>query len=247
MLAVARDWNFFKAAGKPTAKDYPVMPDLCHLDGIENVGYGSHNNTPSAWIDLTGHGCDVTSFVSTSSVASDCFVSVGNGVGAITASNAIPIRASWANGEWTEEIVFKPDTYSGAFFGQGQAARVDVNGVFFRMRSRTVTVGIIPDYGSLAFDAGKITTGRRLSFVVTASAINGFVKVYNNGSLIKTRTGEVPLPDLNLPVGIGKTIWKTSDGHLTGEFCELRSHSRALTADEIAANYAVDKERFGLP
>ena len=27
----------------------------------------------------------------------------------------------------------------------------------------------------------------------------------------------------------------------------LRLYSRALTADEIAANYAIDKARFGLP
>jgi hypothetical protein len=30
-------------------------------------------------------------------------------------------------------------------------------------------------------------------------------------------------------------------------FCAVRLYSRALTADEIAANYAVDKARFNLP
>ena len=32
-----------------------------------------------------------------------------------------------------------------------------------------------------------------------------------------------------------------------GEVCNLRLYSRALTAAEISANYAIDKERFNLP
>ena len=32
----------------------------------------------------------------------------------------------------------------------------------------------------------------------------------------------------------------------TMDFCSLRVYSRALTADEVAANYAVDKARFNL-
>lgn len=33
----------------------------------------------------------------------------------------------------------------------------------------------------------------------------------------------------------------------SGEICAIRFHNRALTAAEIAANYAVDKQRFNLP
>ena len=33
----------------------------------------------------------------------------------------------------------------------------------------------------------------------------------------------------------------------SGEFCSMRIYSRALTAAEIAANYAIDKARFNLP
>jgi hypothetical protein len=38
-----------------------------------------------------------------------------------------------------------------------------------------------------------------------------------------------------------------ADYPFVGEVCALRLYSRALTADEIAHNYAVDKERFNLP
>lgn len=34
---------------------------------------------------------------------------------------------------------------------------------------------------------------------------------------------------------------------INGELCTIRFYNRALTAEEIAHNYAVDKERFRLP
>lgn len=36
-------------------------------------------------------------------------------------------------------------------------------------------------------------------------------------------------------------------GYFDGDLYTVRLYSRAPTADEIAANYAIDKERFKLP
>ena len=239
--------NGFMVGKRLTAKSYPSMPDLCHLDGIENVGYGTHSDTPSAWVDLTGHGCNVSSFVSSSSVSSDCFISAGDGIGNISSAKSAPIRSSWANGEWTEEIVFKAETGTAAFFGQGAAAYIDRNGVFFQIQSYNLNIAIIPNYTTLNFWAGLVPAKTRMSLAVTASFTNNLIAVYLNGSLKTSRSVEVPKPALSTAVYLGTINYTPGYSSLTGEFCELRSHSRALTASEIAANYAVDKARFGLP
>jgi hypothetical protein len=46
---------------------------------------------------------------------------------------------------------------------------------------------------------------------------------------------------------IGARFQNAVNGYYSGLIHSVRLYSRALTADEIAANYAVDKARFNLP
>lgn len=41
-----------------TAADYVQDGLIAHWDGIENVGYGLHDDNPTYWVDLTGGGAD---------------------------------------------------------------------------------------------------------------------------------------------------------------------------------------------
>ena len=47
--------------------------------------------------------------------------------------------------------------------------------------------------------------------------------------------------------GIGGRAWQSHNWRGAGDYYSVRIYSRALTAAEIAANYAVDKQRFNLP
>ena len=51
------------------------------------------------------------------------------------------------------------------------------------------------------------------------------------------------------PESMGDYIYIADSGipDVAPNFYSLRVYSRALTADEIAHNYAIDKERFNLP
>jgi hypothetical protein len=49
------------------------------------------------------------------------------------------------------------------------------------------------------------------------------------------------------PLALGGRYFTTAQQGYEGRIYCVRLYSRALTADEIAHNYAVDKERFNLP
>lgn len=85
-----------------------------------------------------------------------------------------------------------------------------------------------------SLQALSTTTSYHLDFVNRAT--------YRNGELY-TRTGE----DSNTFYSSMFIIGSNNSDYAGAEVFSFRIYNRALTQDEISHNYAIDKERFGLP
>ena len=70
--------------------------------------------------------------------------------------------------------------------------------------------------------------------------------IYKNGSPINMEYGNDYWPATNNVV-LGGGRPKSGELNFLGNIYSVRAYSRALTASEIAHNYAVDKTRFNLP
>ena len=77
-------------------------------------------------------------------------------------------------------------------------------------------------------------------FATTLISGNGNNKLYYNGEFVSA--GNTP----NVQTSNYSAAPDQSANNVSGRIYAVRVYSRALTAEEIAANYAVDKERFGL-
>ena len=83
---------------------------------------------------------------------------------------------------------------------------------------------------------------RSRTLVVSSGTVQWFIDGVPDASATRTKD----FTTSSLPFSVFGWDWDFSFP-ATGDFCCLRMYNRALSAEEIAYNYAIDKERFNLP
>jgi hypothetical protein len=225
MLLGAR--QFFERRGAPTpsvptARDYVQDGLVAMWDGIENAGWGVHEATSRTWVDLTGNNHDMSL---------DSSVTIGD-----------------------DTVVFGASDQTGTFADVLLDSVVSVEFVYSTNVVRVLYAISFNSSGSQKFVAWR-QAGKHLFFgngaknFLTEPTLHqsyhydySTTLLYVGGrELSSTGTGG----SFNAkPAGINTY----GGGYaMNGSFSSLRIYSRALTADEIAANYAIDKARFNLP
>jgi hypothetical protein len=227
-------------AGKrtPTPNDYVQSGLVAMWDGIENAGWGVHDAN-ARLVDLVGGfgdfycnsiGSDHAVInvgnkkeISTSEVLSAEFVVSCGGYSGGNADNAIfstlcrgSIQISGLNG------------YAGIRYGNPSS---NVGNVY---------IGTTSHYSVLENRFLAASADERFS-VSWCSDISSST-MYLNGQY--ATNSSVYISDQTYVVICG--LYGVSNRGVKGELCSVRLYSRALTAAEIAANYAIDKARFGL-
>ena len=264
-------------AGKrtPTAKDYVQDGLVAMWDGIENAGWGTHADTlpvkygmsnlcnlVSPTIGVDGVDYDFGLNVSGMTVEPDGLswsdTSAWAAWGYSFNTSQIPVNASksYISGafptnadtgqELTLEIVARLDTEGApvqtiivaGFNERAIYASYNANGNGLIRWNRNGGNQYEPFQSPFA-------SGRAQTISLVQSP-NGTNTVYVDGSPVLVRTG-VSGYFLNnmftfLRVNDVRHPWSPS-----GKFHNMRVSNRALTAAEIAANYAIDKARFNLP
>ena len=220
----------------PTARDYVQDGLVAMWDGIENAGWGVHD-AAATWKDLSGNGYDLTV------TAPNAWETNGiRAVGEIVAktSNMIPsnltvygeicVDASRGNGTGA---YFWNDTSSGIagsqkFLCQDVGASVPFICIGYKVQNFSPVLNVNGTF--------QVNWGNR-ACCYNGSAISDTTGAYNPASY----SGEMLIG--------GRSKYKGSYGFFCSNalFRSIRIYSRALTAAEIAANYAIDKERFNLP
>ena len=215
-----------------TAKDYVQNGLIAMWDGIENAGWGVHDATATTWVDLSGNNNTLE---------------LKNGAHFDTNS-----LVSADRNKLTAQL--NPDGYLGY-------NTIEVCGFWDSQRNSS---------GLICF-GNSIDSARMLSVVYTAIQVRSGAYQYPIPAELQkakntwsaTHNGLNPTPYVageqiqttpvtnnwnypNHPFGLSGSSNYISYNFVGNYYC-VRLYSRALTAQEIAANYAIDKERFNLP
>lgn len=224
-----------------TARDYVQDGLIAMWDGIENAGWGTHDANATVWKDLVGGLGDLT--------LSGGYAILGAGVDFDGISGIATGPKLGPNSGYSGihiEFCLTPKS-AGRFGGCGftlagayqyrPSILVDSNlFVTALITGETYNTGIVPcTRNSMTISAG----GSNGSFL---TALNGEIKAnftdsnqHFDKSINYFRVGGYGSAENT----VGR--YEAEIGHC------IRLYSRALTASEIAANYAIDKERFNLP
>lgn len=225
-----------------TAKDY-VQTNLTNiLDGIENIGFGlPHDSELSAWTDCVTLNSNSFAKGENAYFGENCWHRT-TALGEFTCGFPSPHEAS------TYEVVVKPTFAStqriiGNGSGTASNSRFEVDCGNGRVRvymrgSETSRYwnNIVP-----------IVSGETFSLSITIDS-NGIISIYKNGIFVRSNTTALNLKAYS---GSRNTLrlgsWSGTSSAITADFFCARRYNGVLTAAEIAANYAIDKARFGLP
>lgn len=233
-----------------TAHDYVQDGLTAMWDGIENAGWGVHNPDATVWKDLTDNGLDAelnTQMAGRASFGENCFIAAPLDKNGTTAARA---QKGTLTNYKTLEIVYSHNLAgiyeilnvgdgNRGFYGTGRVVQFGTTVGEDRWRLIRTDLGYTDnDYLGVPFHA---------ACTYSDSAKSGFL----NGAPVAP-TDYMATTGYNQGDCIGffgegrKTKWVKDYGASGSIYC-LRIYNRALTAEEIAHNYAVDKARFNLP
>ena len=237
---------FLAARRKPTARSYVQDGLVAMWDGIENAGWGVHDSAATTWKDLAG--------------ARDAFVINGGGFDSNSfTNNALENTPAWFSQALgvaesrTIEFVFRLQATSANGYAIGcaggtvmaSADKVDsthggLYGVCFESNGSVIHFGNSYKY-SIPIDKSISVA---YDYSVKSAYINGKATLPLGVTAYSTYDvyGRNRVPSIG-----GFAPGAQYNNFFVGHIYRIAYYSRALTADEIAANYAVDKARFNLP
>ena len=209
--------NAMLAGGDISAKSYVQDGLIAMWDGIENAGWGAHDANATTWVDLSGNGYDFT--ISTATFNSD---SINVSERSATLIKEIPLGSIG-----TMEVSVEREL--------GYCV------VFFNKRNRIIR-GIDRMQFNPDISSSTVILNGAKTFSATLNTSNGnLINGYADGQ-------SVPISNWT-DWYLGENNKLTPQYQLysfSGKIKFIRIYSRALSAAEIAANYAVDAARFNL-
>ena len=208
----------------PTARDYIQDGLIAMWDGIENAGWGVHNPNATEWKDLVGDN-DITLvggvFGDTALICNGTQYGGHND----NVVNGVQIELV-ANAKQQKRRCWIAST--------GQSLSSKYSG-FVGWYDRGLCFGLYDT-------ARSLTLGTAISY---SFAVNSN-RTFENNALVATESGKSDLTP-QAARGICVVVGGQMNNPLKCDIHCLRIYSRALTDEEIAHNYRIDKERFNLP
>lgn len=212
-------------ANAPTARDYVQDGLIAMWDGIENAGWGVHDQNAATWVDLSGSGNDL-------SVTSPAYFD-SKSFHVNRVYRAAYLSGNFAGGTvWTTEFCgIEQRNDRGIDFGIVGTGRYISHGDDYFLGFGQGGPGFRVENDEL-FSGG----------IVYNHDFYGYGTLHKNGNVVSS-AGNGPYFG-----SLGSTGFGARGGYESSAIVmNLRLYSRAITAAEIAANYAIDKARFNLP
>ena len=238
MMLGARTGAWAKSGGVPTARDYVQDGLIAMWDGIENAGWGVHDPNATVWKDLFG-GFDLT-------VNRNAFFSQYG-------------LCSYDNSSVTKGIAYRDETIPQDKVKTIEiCARVDASNKYQPYYAWVLVLNDeLPLYSTNLCvilrnspSEGMMRTAISSSPVSRDYLPHHYVVTKDIGFLDGKELSSIEYNNTFINQQCfclfgrnGSTYYQPGAGMIYR--CAI--HSRALTADEIAANYAIDKARFNLP
>ena len=194
---------------------------------IENAGWGQHDDNATTWVDLIGdydlalHNTDVLE--NRVHFANNAYATCDT---EITTESTVEVVMS--NEQSRTELCFlslSKNNNSAAHFMYWYVSKLS-----YQIPANSTT-------NCAAMQTDSIFPRKTISFVIPDT-------VFFNGEVQNATTNR---DFFNKYRGVDVVINPSSSWSFSGDIYSLRLYSRALTADEIAHNYEIDKIRFNLP
>ena len=208
-----------------TAKDYVQGGLVAMWDGIENVGFGIHDDESDIWIDMSGHDNHLE--VSSGNFSDGGFVGIASIAERPACENITVTVVMSFNAMAGVTPLYAYDTTGGYYV----YSNISTGSLRYRwaiskgdgsLWQTTFHVGNIGELISCSFTGNKETGLKQFFLGNVLVQLSGSQKGFENG------TGNLQVGNTNCAI------------------YNLRIYNRVLSADEIDWNYKVDKERFGL-
>ena len=227
--------------GMPTARDYVQDGLIAMWDGIENAGWGVHDPSATTWVNLAGGSIgDIALYMQNCEWASDALI--GKERAFVDSSTVLALgTCPMPNDYSTCELVLKAGDSVFVVFTKGSPS----SGYAAVGRFR-VDRGFQMAYVNGAGGGVLHSVNTRYYAARTGSSFVEGGECYKNGARSWYGSNRSALTGVNR-FGEGYRTAASNASPFVGELCAMRFYSCALTAAEIAANYAVDKQRFNLP
>lgn len=218
--------NAILAGGGLSAKSYVQDGLIAMWDGIENAGWGESDNQ-NRLVDLTGNQSSLTTS-ERSGTSFKCRQII----------SAATLADIFSNGNFTYEVTSKTgfQSLSGWNYMVSTNYRSTAQ---FAFALRSVGSGVI-NTAEYSVDINNI--GKHHIF---ARVVDGYLWIGNESGEAKGRAF-VTVSESSANFGINALAGFGTNLGYNGYEDAIRIYSRALTAAEVAANYAVDKARFNL-
>ena len=227
-------------------------------DGLWNAGLGVHDAAATVWKDLAGTrdatlrrgangwGADALRTRSLTGGTAETSTAATMDGFAFASVGAFEIvfrvdAAQNANGE-TLAFVGGHDRTAFSFVSGGTAGEILI------FSTPATRIAAIPGGGNPE-DICELGVRHALSVNLGEEAdVAGWSFRHNGTELdLYNRGGNLTVQTNGVGSVFGRTSSAFSPDNAVGEICCIRIYNRALTDAEVAANYAVDKERFGMP
>ena len=213
-------------------------------DGKWNAGGGVHDPNATSWVDLVA-GIELEAQYSPVTSNDD----------------SISVRGKWVTGNsaaitYLQSSFFDPPKISGGGFTVEIASKIDLSGDHNIFGQRYVALNLFTYDNKICGWLGNgnnttsnLSIGQKgtVAFIVVNNGSSYDQMSYTNGGSAiqyQNRAYQGSLNELG-QFGVGQGQYDAW-GVAEGDYYCIRLYNRALTAAEIAANYAVDKVRFGL-
>lgn len=213
-----------------TAKDYVQDGLIAMWDGIENAGWGVHNPTATVWKDLVGDN-DLT--VQNGTWGSDGLITPNSNYTvnpAIGSKAAIPLSADILL-DINMVFNYSRNTYVLEFGDNQHILTLERNSGFIKNHTGR----------AFSYDWGMKRIAVHVDYINDRLFVNGAEVVDRGSGNSWTNSANVVLFGYS-----GNNVPGASRCYF-GKYLAVRPYEKVLFPAEIAANYAVDKARFGLP
>ena len=235
-------------AKAPTARDYVQDGLVVMWDGIENAGPGVHSDSTLDFKDLvTGSSCGVGYEYgwSTNTPETPTFTVVADGVrsndAVIGRSVGIGIPYPVSGWTWNYTIEYVRKVHS---FATTAGYNPSVVNSYPSMTSTGMLMCQTGNHHIYLLYGGMTDT--RLIESLDGCSVTSWGDNTDGREVIVHGIGNFTSGRGQFGVNTNTHICLSSS-FFDATLCHLRVYSRALTAAEIAANYAIDKARFNLP
>ena len=241
--------NALFGGAKLSAKSYVRDGLVMQYDGIENVGFGDHDSTATAWHDLTNNNSNA--ILVNRYAWGESFVYIYGK----TYDTMIKIPGLPSMTDFTFEVVHRMDAkdnyarlWESEAYGQWHHRFAALFGTSMHPSNMSFVIGVDADVNYNLIPVSNVSR----SFSVVPNVISQYsiaTRVFVDGQFVQEMTpsmvaSEIPTPTSYLDVGNRS---KNPNRGFDGAVFAIRAYNRILTASEIATNYAIDKARFNLP